>query len=64
MIMLAKQSPETRESVEMKNTILALIATVALVGCGVDGAPTAPQETPAPAGLNVSGEAQLGIVLR
>jgi hypothetical protein len=41
--------------------ILALSASIALAGCGADGAP----EQPAPkTGIAVSGEAQIGVVFK
>lgn len=39
--------------------VLILAATLALAGCGVDGAPVAPQAT-AP-GVSVSGDARIGM---
>lgn len=35
----------------------------ALAGCGVDGPPTRPDDTPPP-GVQVSGEARIGVVSR
>ncbi len=39
---------------------MILIALLALAACGADGAP----EPPSKSGLSVSGEAQIGMVLR
>ena len=43
--------------------LLAALALMlaALAACGVDGAPTRPEPTPAP-GIHVSGEARIGVV--
>lgn len=42
----------------MKPMILALVASLALAGCGADGAPTAPV---AKSGVSVSGDLQIGV---
>lgn len=46
-----------------QHLMLAVVALLlaSLAGCGADGAPTRPDDTPPP-GLHVSGEAQIGVV--
>jgi hypothetical protein len=39
---------------------LLLLACLALAGCGADGAPEPPVKT----GLTITGEAQIGVVLK
>jgi len=39
---------------------LLLLAALALAACGADGAP----ETPSKSGISISGEAQIGVVIK
>lgn len=39
---------------------LLLLATLALAACGADGAP----EPPSKSGISISGEAQVGVVIK
>jgi hypothetical protein len=41
--------------------LLALSASLAIAGCGADGAPEAPAQKP---GIAVSGEAQIGVLFK
>ena len=44
----------------MTRLIPALMVAALLAGCGVDGAPTRPEQRPA-AGVSLSGTAEIGI---
>lgn len=44
----------------MRRLAAALMLTLTLVACGIDGPPQAPTDTPEP-GLDVSGQVKIGI---
>lgn len=47
----------------MRLALTLLILPVVLAACGADGAPIRPTEKPAPA-ISISGDAQLGVVIK